>query len=1184
MSPWATSSVVGLLSSVLSHPSVAAHRVDSTFVGNEAADFGGAFFAQFSAVNVRVGCVTRCPCGCCCCVHSYVPSSQATSTTFTHNSVLGTTTGSASGGAVFATGDRPVTISKCTFSANTASVNAAVATGGALSASSCAPVITGSEFHANTARTGGAVYLAERSVGRIMDSQFHRNVAAAAGGAVAVSTAVAVDLLNVTLGSNAATNGGGVALDALLTGATFVDTRFLNNVAQNTGGGLLVQSTDVTGHNVTFGGNTASTGGGGVFWSLASPPVLHPPLAALGTCTTGADTACDAAGNCAAYGCGQGTPVAQLMVQHDTPAATDTVQPGQQLPVVRVLLVDALGSVVRSDSVSTVRAQLLATPGDATAVLSGSTSAFAEAGVASFSDLRVSAAPGVTVAIVFELPLAQSVPATAPLHVSVTHCGDGHFLDTTLPQALSCRQCAPGTAHKGAPGAVDGCSACPSGSVAPAAGSTSCTACLDGEQVESAAAPCVPCAPGSARHAATQSACEQCGSGTVAPLPGATECVECGAGTHQTGRGETQCAPCDPGFFAAGNGSHTCAQCSEGFIAPGFGSTACDRCQPGQHQASRGQSACRPCPVGSFTSDGVECVQCPFGVACSGGVASLVSGFWTAGDPSNLTESTTLVPCVGGSDVCLLQNGTLACATGYTGDMCSVCEDGYAKLGSTCIKCADPAVNAILLGAVLALALAACYVLVKRSRQAKTPTSGVVRVLLNFVQLTMTVMAIELGPRGGVRQVLGTSAAASAGLDFPPLACSTHWSYAETVYAYLALPACMMALPAFVYVAIWARTPKTRSGRAVVSSEKVSPAELLASQYVATVVFLLFLVLQRTSQAFFSVFEVFPHRIRGHRVLAADLTLRVGSSAHRTLQACAAAGIAVYTVGVPAVAAALVYRQRNNLADARVRARYSFIVDGYQAPRAAVFEVAVIARKLLAAAVVAFLQSSFYRLLWATVIITAALALHLTWLPFEVPAMNRLETASLCATLGVVLCSLWASYGGATRAEQDAAAAVATVTFVSMLVAGIVCAVVGRMAPTAWMAKPQPRGTPPPLSPSKSPSPRGRMMSWKGASLTAMLQPQQQQQQPQQPPSQPLFRRASRFVAEQKHQPRRRQSSVVRAVRRGRRAPDPTTAAVQNPLFAYRSPSARRKSTLASAPPQTVRRPTRAAIVPPPSN
>ena len=48
--------------------------------------------------------------------------------------------------------------------------------------------------------------------------------------------------------------------------------------------------------------------------------------------------------------------------------------------------------------------------------------------------------------------------------------------------------------------------------------------------------------------------------------------------------------------------------------------------------------------------------------------------------------------------------------------------------------------------------------------------------------------------------------------------------------------------------------------------------------YIATVVFLLFLVQQRVSRAMFEAFDVFPYRIRGESVLQSDVTVSTGSS------------------------------------------------------------------------------------------------------------------------------------------------------------------------------------------------------------------------------------------------------------------------------------------------------------------
>ena len=73
------------------------------------------------------------------------------------------------------------------------------------------------------------------------------------------------------------------------------------------------------------------------------------------------------------------------------------------------------------------------------------------------------------------------------------------------------------------------------------------------------------------------------------------------------------------------------------------------------------------------------------GMNCPGNnVIDVRPGYWRASP-----DSVVVIPCPGRQLVvrgreCL--RSTL-CQPGYTGPICAVCEDGYARLGETCVAC-----------------------------------------------------------------------------------------------------------------------------------------------------------------------------------------------------------------------------------------------------------------------------------------------------------------------------------------------------------------------------------------------------------------------------------------------------------------------------------------------------------------
>jgi predicted outer membrane repeat protein len=158
------------------------------------------------------------------------------STLSMHNSAAHANTASDTGGAV-ATSSGTALIQSCIFTQNSATLaGGAIEVTSNINSSSAVLQLVASEFAGNTAQAGGAVAASESAHMHISSANFSRN---------------------------AAVNGSGGAL--FLTNATAVvhACRFVENTAQEAGGGLLVQQHSSS-HIVDCGlhGNVAVAGGG----------------------------------------------------------------------------------------------------------------------------------------------------------------------------------------------------------------------------------------------------------------------------------------------------------------------------------------------------------------------------------------------------------------------------------------------------------------------------------------------------------------------------------------------------------------------------------------------------------------------------------------------------------------------------------------------------------------------------------------------------------------------------------------------------------------------------------------------------------------------------------------------------------------------------------------------------------
>lgn len=181
-----------------------------------------------------------------------------------------TNAGGQAGGAVWTEGILNITNS--TFSSNS---GGAAAGGGAIYVSSTANVtITGSTFTSNTSpNAGGAIYQATNSFITVTNTTFTDNTSTNAGGAIYIvggATGTA-DFDKCTFLRNISDGGGGLAINS--GDITMVNTTFSENESLVSGGAVATEGTgnvDVTIRQSTIANNECRTGGlggdgGGIF-------------------------------------------------------------------------------------------------------------------------------------------------------------------------------------------------------------------------------------------------------------------------------------------------------------------------------------------------------------------------------------------------------------------------------------------------------------------------------------------------------------------------------------------------------------------------------------------------------------------------------------------------------------------------------------------------------------------------------------------------------------------------------------------------------------------------------------------------------------------------------------------------------------------------------------------------------
>jgi len=204
---------------------------NSTFIGNETGDEGGAVYVEQSTATIQVS-------------------------TFEDN-IAGD-----EGGAIYIY-ESTVTIEDSRFDGNESTSE----DGGAIYIDYYSTVtIQNSTFEDNIAHDdGGAIYIYYYSTVTIQNSRFYGNYAGQQGGAIYIDYESTVTIENSTFENNSAhEEGGAIYIDAY-SSVTIQDSTFTNNYSDQDGGAIYISESTVTIQDSTFDGNTSSGDGGAVY-------------------------------------------------------------------------------------------------------------------------------------------------------------------------------------------------------------------------------------------------------------------------------------------------------------------------------------------------------------------------------------------------------------------------------------------------------------------------------------------------------------------------------------------------------------------------------------------------------------------------------------------------------------------------------------------------------------------------------------------------------------------------------------------------------------------------------------------------------------------------------------------------------------------------------------------------------
>eukprot|EP00455_Lapot_gusevi_P049496 TRINITY_DN7029_c0_g2_i2.p1 TRINITY_DN7029_c0_g2~~TRINITY_DN7029_c0_g2_i2.p1 ORF type:complete len:453 (+),score=112.27 TRINITY_DN7029_c0_g2_i2:713-2071(+) len=148
----------------------------------------------------------------------------------------------------------------------------------------------------------------------------------------------------------------------------------------------------------------------------------------------------------------------------------------------------------------------------------------------------------------------------------------------------------------------------------------------------------------------------------------------------------------------------------------------------------------------------------------------------------------------------------------------------------------------------------------------------------------------------------------------------------------------------------------------------------------------------------------------------------------------------LYVVGIPLVAAFLLYRHRNNLSDQTIKYKYYFLYTGYE-DKWFFWELVVIVRKILLVLIsVFFVYNLHIQTLMALLLVVVSILMHVYAQPFSDDLVDLLEFVSLLTTLMTFYCGqyLFITDSSVTTATKQAVSVVIGTINIAFFVFAIV--------------------------------------------------------------------------------------------------------------------------------------------------
>lgn len=401
--------------------------------------------------------------------------------------------------------------------------------------------------------------------------------------------------------------------------------------------------------------------------------------------------------------------------------------------------------------------------------------------------------------------------------------------------------------------------------------------------------------------------------------------------------------------------------------------------------------ACTECSIGTYNlKQGSDCLSCPTGAVCYGGSKIVAaSGYWRASKTSD-----NFYRCPNPSACLEEEIGSTEdhCASGYEGNCCQSCADGYSRTSSNeCTACMDEEKNTgLLIGLILIAIIILVSITVSTLNGAykeETITSIYFKIIMNYFQLVGLTISFDLGWPWFVRKMFQMQGRATGGSEqLISVDCFLQGEI-EPYYAKLVILALIPFL-CFVFSGIfwtvWGKMKKSENLK----------AKLIGSMIVQLFFFQPTLVKYNFSM--FNCTELAP----GQYYMTEDMSISCWKSDHLTYTlSVALPSLIIWCISVPVLLVILLYKNRSKLDNISNKLMFGFLYKGFK-KEIFFWEFIILLKEVLIISCSVFLKniSVPIQALAVFIIIFASFVLQQRLHPYTYVQLNQMEIRSIAVS------------------------------------------------------------------------------------------------------------------------------------------------------------------------------------------